>query len=245
LLLLLVPRHPQRFAEVAGLLAERRLGFSRRSSGTLPDTATRVWLGDSMGEMAAYYALADVAVIGGTLLPFGGQNLIEAAACNCPVLLGPHSFNFAQASQDAVACGAARQVVDAARGCADRSDLLQHRQRCWPCARRPATFSQAHRGATARTWNWSSGLWRFEQRVDSFEVAFGERADRRLQLELGQQGVETGLGQIAPGNVDLILGVEHVDVDAYANLVAEPVRLQRTETRNQRRFQRPAPRPDH
>jgi len=149
LLLLLVPRHPQRFAEVAGLLAERRLGFSRRSSGTLPDTATRVWLGDSMGEMAAYYALADVAVIGGTLLPFGGQNLIEAAACNCPVLLGPHHFNFAQASADAVACGAARLVADAAEAAQVVNDLLQHRQRLLAMRAAAATFSQAHRGATA------------------------------------------------------------------------------------------------
>ena len=82
-LLVLVPRHPQRFDEVAAAIGERRLPFCRRGSGHFPEPETRVWLGDSMGEMPAYFAAADVALIGGTLLPFGGQNLIEAAACGC------------------------------------------------------------------------------------------------------------------------------------------------------------------
>jgi 3-deoxy-D-manno-octulosonic-acid transferase len=87
-----------------------------------------------MGEMAAYYALADLALIGGTLLPFGGQNLIEAAACGCPVLLGPHSFNFAEASEDAIACGAARRVPtpDAARW--PLAELLRQPQELSACA---------------------------------------------------------------------------------------------------------------
>jgi 3-deoxy-D-manno-octulosonic-acid transferase len=116
-----VPRHPQRFAEVAELdrRAPADLLPAKRGS-RLPSEGTQVWLGDSMGEMAAYYALADLALIGGTLLPFGGQNLIEAAACGCPVLLGPHSFNFAEASEDAIACGAARRVPDAADAAAAR-----------------------------------------------------------------------------------------------------------------------------
>ena len=100
-LLVLVPRHPQRFAEVAALLEQSDIDFVRRSEG-LPGSTTQVWLGDSMGEMAAYYALADIAFVGGSLLPFGGQNLIEAAACGCPVIVGPHTFNFLQATDDAV-----------------------------------------------------------------------------------------------------------------------------------------------
>ncbi len=151
LLLLLVPRHPQRFAEVAELIGERRLGFCRRSTGELPSRETQVWLGDSMGEMAAYYALADLALIGGTLLPFGGQNLIEAAACGCPALLGPHGFNFAQASQDAIACGAARQIVDAAQAALTAAELFQHRAELLAMRTAARNFSQAHRGATART----------------------------------------------------------------------------------------------
>ncbi len=85
-LLVLVPRHPQRFDEVAGLLERRGLRVARRSQ-SLPDGETEVWLGDSMGEMAAYFSLADLAFVGGSLLPLGGQNLIEAAACGCPVLI--------------------------------------------------------------------------------------------------------------------------------------------------------------
>ncbi|MBE2259532.1 MAG: lipid IV(A) 3-deoxy-D-manno-octulosonic acid transferase [Rhodobacteraceae bacterium] len=151
LLLVLVPRHPQRFAEVAELVAARGLAFCRRSAGALPGSTTQVWLGDSMGEMAAYYALANVALIGGSLLPFGGQNLIEAAACGCPVLLGPHSFNFAQASEDAIACGAARRVGDAAEAAAAVSELLADGSRLAAMSDAARCFSQAHRGATART----------------------------------------------------------------------------------------------
>lgn len=150
LLLLLVPRHPQRFAEVADRIAERGLAFCRRSTGELPQRESRVWLGDSMGEMAAYYALADLAIIGGTLLPFGGQNLIEAAACGCPVLIGPHDFNFAQAGQDAIASGAARRVADASEAATVAAELFQHRTKLHAMRAATASFSLAHRGATLR-----------------------------------------------------------------------------------------------
>ncbi|HMV06256.1 MAG TPA: lipid IV(A) 3-deoxy-D-manno-octulosonic acid transferase [Accumulibacter sp.] len=155
LLVVVVPRHPQRFDEVARLLEQRRLSYRRRSSGVLPDPATRVWLGDSMGEMAAYYALADIALIGGSLLPFGGQNLIEAAACGCPVLVGEHTFNFAQASQDAVASGAARRVADARQAALVVAQLFGEpgdaRQSLDAMRAAAMRFSAAHRGATART----------------------------------------------------------------------------------------------
>jgi 3-deoxy-D-manno-octulosonic-acid transferase len=151
LLLLLVPRHPQRFAEVAALVEQRQLTLCRRSDGSLPTSATRVWLGDSMGEMPAYFALADLALIGGTLLPFGGQNLIEAAACGCPVLVGPHSFNFAQATEDALACGAARRVADVDDAAREVEKLLLDRRALQAMRDAAAGFSQAHRGATART----------------------------------------------------------------------------------------------
>jgi 3-deoxy-D-manno-octulosonic-acid transferase len=151
LLLVLVPRHPQRFAEVAGVIASRGLTFRRRSAAELPSSETQVWLGDSMGEMAAYYALADLAVIGGSLLPFGGQNLIEAAACGCPLLLGPHTFNFAQASEDAIACGAARRVLDAGEAALVASELFAQPADLLAMHTAATAFSQAHRGATART----------------------------------------------------------------------------------------------
>ena len=150
-LLLLVPRHPQRFDEVAALVGERGLTLARRSTGALPDAQTRVWLGDSMGEMPAYFALADVALIGGTLLPFGGQNLIEAAACGCPVLVGPHTYNFAQATEDSIACGAALRVKDAGEAAETAQRLLDDRTARQAMRSAATQFSQAHRGATART----------------------------------------------------------------------------------------------
>lgn len=151
LLVVLVPRHPQRFAEVATVIASRGLAFCRRSAGELPGSQTQVWLGDSMGEMAAYYALADLAVIGGSLLPFGGQNLIEAAACGCPLLLGQHAFNFAQASEDAIACGAARRVHDARQAALVAAELFAQPAELLAMRTAATAFSQAHRGATLRT----------------------------------------------------------------------------------------------
>ena len=151
LLLLLVPRHPQRFAEVATLVQERKLALCRRSEGSLPTAETRVWLGDSMGEMPAYFSVADIALIGGTLLPFGGQNLIEAAACGCPVLVGPHTFNFLQATEDSIACGAARRITDANEAASAVETLLKDRAALQGMRDAALTFSQAHRGATART----------------------------------------------------------------------------------------------
>jgi 3-deoxy-D-manno-octulosonic-acid transferase len=150
-LLLLVPRHPQRFDEVAALLEKRKLPFCRRASEQWPQAKTRVWLGDSMGEMPAYFALADLALIGGTLLPFGGQNLIEAAACGCPALVGPHTYNFAQATEDALVCGAARRVTDADEAARTAGELLADRAALAAMRDAAAEFSQAHRGATART----------------------------------------------------------------------------------------------
>ena len=151
LLLLFVPRHPQRFDEVAALLDARRLPYCRRSTAAFPTAQTRVWLGDSMGEMPAYFAVADLALIGGTLLPFGGQNLIEAAACGCPVLVGPHTYNFAQATEDALACGAARRIIDAQGAGIAVHELLNDGPALAAMRTAAAQFSQAHRGATART----------------------------------------------------------------------------------------------
>jgi 3-deoxy-D-manno-octulosonic-acid transferase len=113
LLTIIVPRHPQRFDEVAALLEQRCLRMQRRSMNELVAADTQVLLGDSMGEMFAYYAACDVAFIGGSLLPFGGHNLIEACSIGKPVLIGPHTYNFAQATEMAIACGAAMQIKHA------------------------------------------------------------------------------------------------------------------------------------
>jgi 3-deoxy-D-manno-octulosonic-acid transferase len=109
-LLVIVPRHPQRFAEVARLLEQRNIPYQRRSQNQPILNETQVVLGDSMGEMFAYYAAADIAFIGGSLLPYGGQNLIEACAVGTPVIIGPHTYNFEEVTRLAVKAGAAIQV---------------------------------------------------------------------------------------------------------------------------------------
>ncbi len=113
LLVVIVPRHPQRFDEVTALVEKLQLRMQRRSTNIPISPDTQVVLGDSMGEMFAYYAACDIAFIGGSLLPFGGQNLIEACAVGKPVLIGTHTYNFAQATQQAISCGAALQVNNA------------------------------------------------------------------------------------------------------------------------------------
>ncbi len=149
-LLVLVPRHPQRFDEVAGLLRDNGIRHVRRSQA-LPGKDDAVWLGDSMGEMAAYFALADLAFIGGSLVPLGGQNLIEAAACGCPVLVGPHTFNFQQATADAIAAGAARRVDNAEMLGAAVNRLLSQKSELSEMGAAATGFAAAHRGATQRT----------------------------------------------------------------------------------------------
>lgn len=110
-LTVIVPRHPQRFDDVAALLKERKISFVRRAHMGEPiHPETQVVLGDSMGELYYYYAACDFTLIGGSLLNFGGQNLIEAAVMGKPILLGEHTFNFADASTNAVKQGAAIRV---------------------------------------------------------------------------------------------------------------------------------------
>lgn len=150
-LLLLVPRHPQRFDEVARIVEGLGQPMVRRSTGRLPDSSVRIWLGDSMGEMFAWYALADLAIIGGSWLPLGGQNLIEACAVGCPVLTGPHTFNFTQATEDALAAGAAVRADDAAAAARETRRLLAEPATLHRMGDAARAFAQAHRGATART----------------------------------------------------------------------------------------------
>ena len=151
LLLVIVPRHPQRFEEIFQQIEKTKLPACRRSQNAFPSAETRIWLGDSMGEMPAYFALADLALMGGTLLPWGGQNLIEASACGCPVLLGEHSFNFAQATEDALACNAACRIIDADDALVKAKALLENQSDLHAMQTAAITFSQAHRGATAKT----------------------------------------------------------------------------------------------
>jgi 3-deoxy-D-manno-octulosonic-acid transferase len=144
-----VPRHPQRFDAVAELLTQSGLQVARRSQWgeRMPPRDADVWLGDSLGEMPLYYACAQVALLGGSFAPLGGQNLIEAAACACPVVVGPHSFNFAQAAEQACAVGAALRVTDMAQGVQQAMALAQHPRALAQARQAALAFAQAHRGA--------------------------------------------------------------------------------------------------
>lgn len=149
-LVVLVPRHPQRFENVARLIEQRGLAYLRRREGQAPTRETRVLLGDSMGEMPAYFAACDLAFVGGSLLPYGGQNLIEACAIGRPVLIGPHTYNFADAARGAVESGAAVRVDDAAELMRTAARLLSDRERRTEMGRCALEFSRAYRGATDR-----------------------------------------------------------------------------------------------
>ncbi|HRP95685.1 MAG TPA: 3-deoxy-D-manno-octulosonic acid transferase, partial [Rhodocyclaceae bacterium] len=116
-----------------------------------PIASGALLLGDSMGEMAMYYATADVACIGGSLLPLGGQNLIEACAVGTPVVLGPHTFNFAQVAEQAIAAHAAVRAADADAGMREALALLDDAARRRATGEAGRSFAAAHRGATRRT----------------------------------------------------------------------------------------------
>ena len=154
-LLLLVPRHPQRFDAVEQMAAGRGLATQRRSALAQPGAAvaesTQVLLGDSMGEMFAYYAACDLAFIGGSLQPLGGQNLIEAAALGKPVLIGEHTFNFALVTEQAVEAGGAERVASADELMRQAARLLRDDTVRAAMGRKAQSFANQHRGATART----------------------------------------------------------------------------------------------
>ena len=155
-LLVLVPRHPQRFDEVAVGITAAGFVPARRShwQDTPDELALRadVWLGDSLGEMPLYYACADAALLGGSFAPLGGQNLIEAAACGCPLVMGPHTFNFADAAEMSIAAGAAERVDDIETGVARALAIAResgepaHRHR----VEQALAFAGQHRGAAER-----------------------------------------------------------------------------------------------
>jgi len=143
-LIVVVPRHPQRFDEVAGL------ADSRRTKKPFPGEKERVHLGDTMGEMAFYLGACDVAVIGGSFVPLGGQNLIEALAAGTPVVCGPSMFNFAEATRLAVEAGAAVQSADVASAVQLVDRLLKEPQKRSDMSKAGRRLCEMHRGATDR-----------------------------------------------------------------------------------------------
>ena len=152
-----VPRHPQRFDEVAQALSAHGWKVMRRSRLSLDDDSWAklgqpgvVVLGDSLGEMALYYGTATVALMGGSFERFGGQNLIEALACGCPVVLGPHTYNFAQASSAAVQTGAAAQATDMAHGVQLALQLSADPAQAQHMAALGQQMVQSHQGVSMR-----------------------------------------------------------------------------------------------
>ncbi|MGQ0749771.1 MAG: lipid IV(A) 3-deoxy-D-manno-octulosonic acid transferase [Betaproteobacteria bacterium] len=149
-LLVIVPRHPQRFDAAAALLERGGLRYQRRSANVPVDARTQVLLGDSMGELPAYYAACDVAFVGGSLLPLGGQNMIEACAVGKPVLFGPHTFNFSEAAENAVAAGAACRVKNVDELMVQARQLLIDKVIAQRMGQAGIDFVKAHQGATKR-----------------------------------------------------------------------------------------------
>ncbi len=156
-LTVVVPRHPQRFDAVASLLEARGVSYVRGSDGRDTPAEATVLLGDSLGELPAYYAAADAAFVGGSLVPTGGQNLIEAIATGTPTLIGPHTFNFAEATTRAVEAGAAIRIEDADALLREVATLLANPVRRAGMREAAYGFQAAHRGAADRLWNWLAG----------------------------------------------------------------------------------------
>jgi 3-deoxy-D-manno-octulosonic-acid transferase len=153
-LTVVVPRHPQRFDAVAELLRARGIPFVRRSDNLAVPADVAFVLGDSLGEMGGYCAAADVAFVGGSLLPLGGQNLIEPIAMGTPTIVGPHTFNFREATDNAVAAGAALRVADADALLETAGALLADAPRRKAMRDAALAFHAAHRGAADRLWAW-------------------------------------------------------------------------------------------
>jgi 3-deoxy-D-manno-octulosonic-acid transferase len=152
-LLIVVPRHPQRFDAVARMAEAAGFQVVRRSQWTdrppAPAEQADVWIGDSMGEMPLYYATSDAALLGGSFAPLGGQNLIEAAACGCPLLMGPHTFNFEEAANLAIEAGAAARMKDVGSAVRRAAALVDDERRNeW--VEQSLQFAATHRGANER-----------------------------------------------------------------------------------------------
>jgi len=150
LLTVIVPRHSRRFDSVATMIKQRGIRLQRRSEEAPIGRDTRVVLGDSMGEMFAYYGACDVAFVGGSLLPFGGHNLIEACAMGKPVLIGPSVYNFPEPVRWAMQAGVAIKVRNAHELAGQATRLLLDPETARRMGDAGAAFCAGHRGATAR-----------------------------------------------------------------------------------------------
>jgi 3-deoxy-D-manno-octulosonic-acid transferase len=150
LLLVLVPRHPERFAQVRELVLKQGFQCVARTEKRRCDPETTVFLGDTMGEVPLFFAAGDIAFIGGSLVPVGGHNLLEPAALGLPVIIGPHVYNTQDIADMFVDLGACRMVSDAATLAAAVSELLDDPELAIETGRKGLAIVQRNRGALAR-----------------------------------------------------------------------------------------------
>lgn len=149
-LLVLVPRHPERFGTVAQLLKKRKFSFVSRTGGAACSPGTEVYLGDTMGELPVFYAASDVAFVGGTLVPIGGHNLLEPGALGLPVITGPHLFNTQDIADLFTDSGASIIVQDSSALAAGVIDLLRDSAARESIGRKGRQIVDANRGALKR-----------------------------------------------------------------------------------------------
>jgi 3-deoxy-D-manno-octulosonic-acid transferase len=149
-LLILVPRHPERFDSVRQLLERQDFAFMSRTSAEPVSAASSVFLGDTMGEVPLFYAASDIAFVGGTLVPVGGHNLLEPAALGLPVVTGPHLFNTQDIADMFVNIGALTRVADAEQLAVAITRLLQDKQTAMRLGNLGRDIVVSNRGALDR-----------------------------------------------------------------------------------------------
>ena len=150
-IMLIIPRHPERFDEVFNLVNENKLNVKRRSDELKCDDMTEFLIGDSMGEMMSYYSICDIAFIGGSLSNTGGQNMLEAAASSKPIIYGPSVFNFEEVSKILIESNSALQVNNADELMQTISDLLSDNEKREKLGLNAKECFESHRGAVNRT----------------------------------------------------------------------------------------------
>ena len=151
-LLIIIPRHPERFDEVFNMVIKSGLKVRRRSEN-LQSVEKDVLIGDSMGEMMTYYKVCDIAFIGGSLSNTGGQNMLEAAASSKPIVYGPSVFNFEEVSKMLLESNSALQVNNADELLQSVSDLLSDNEKREKLGLNAKACFESHRGAVTRLMN--------------------------------------------------------------------------------------------
>jgi len=152
-IMLIIPRHPERFDEVFNLVNDNKLNVKRRSDELKCDDMTEFLIGDSMGEMMSYYSICDIAFIGGSLSNTGGQNMLEAAASSKPIIYGPSVFNFEEVSKMLLESNSALQVNNADELMQTISDLLSDNEKREKLGLNAKACFESHRGAVTRLMN--------------------------------------------------------------------------------------------